>query len=609
MGGCDRSGHRPLGGTIDAKGTTMNGAQLLLKMLEAYAVEYVFGVPGDTSLPLYEALYDQRAKVRHVMARDERSASVMADAYARFSGKPGVCECPSGAGAIFSMAGVAEAFDATRPLILITSDTPLSGEGRNLITELDVKRLFEPVTKASWLLKQVDKIPETVRRAFRIATTGAPGAVHLAVPTEVMTGEFSGDPEWIKAEPGCRRYPALPFSAPASLIRSLADLLAKARRPAVISGGGAVQTGAGPELLSLVERLNCPLLNTMSGQGILPHDHPLSFGVIGDNGYHPHALKALTEADLLVYIGCKMGSVSTINWTCPPSPDDPRIVQIDVDPKQLSNTYHNLLDVIGDAATVLRELNQLLADAGMDRPRSGWVRGLDAERAAFWQASDNLLTSDTVPLKGARVISALNRRLNAKTLVISDAGTPTPYVTRFLRLTHPDSDIHIPRSYGGLGYAIPALVGAHCAHPEAKLVGLFGDGSLGMSAGELETIARLSLPAVIVHFNNASFGWIKALQKIRSGGRYFSVDFKAGDPALVAEGFGLTALRAETATELEMALDRAFQADGPVFVDVKSESPHIDMPPVYCWEKMTGKNGHSIADDTGNADQACKDAP
>ena len=562
----------------------------MVEMLKAYRVEYVFGVPGDTSLPLYEALYGQQTQVRHVMARDERSASVMADAYARFSGKPGICECPSGAGAIFSMAGVAEAFDATRPLILITSDTALSGEGRNLITELDVKRLFEPVTKASWLLKQVDKIPEMVRRAFRIATTGAPGAVHLAVPSEVMTGTFGGDPSWIQADLSCTRYPALPFSAPPRVIQSLADLLVKAQRPVLISGGGAVQTKAGPELLSLVERLNCPLLNTMSGQGILPHNHPLFFGIIGDNGYHPHALKALTEADLLVYIGCKMGSVSTINWTCPPSPNDPRIVQIDVDPRQLSNTYHNMLDVIGDAATVLRALNDLLAESGAERKRSQWVQELSTERAAFWQASEALLTSDTLPIKGARVVEALNRRLHSKTLVISDAGTPTPYVTRFLRLTHPDSDIHIPRSYGGLGYTIPALVGAHCAHPDAKLVGLFGDGSLGMSAGELETLARLSIPAVIIHFNNASFGWIKALQKIRSRGRYFSVDFTAGDPALVAQGFGLTALRAETGPELEAALDQAFQANGPVFVDVKTESPHIDIPPIYCWQKETGEH-------------------
>jgi len=458
----------------------MNGAQAVVEMLLAYGVECVFGVPGDSSLPLYDALYDASPRIRHVLARDERSAAFMADAYARLTHRPAVCECPSGAGALYSIPDIAEANSSSIPVILLTSGVSLAGEGKGAITELDHHKLLEPVTKWSSFLKHTNKIPETLRRAFRIATTGRPGAVHLAFPEEVMTGQMNGGKTAIYAEDECRRYPAYRTRGQAESIWQLADLLVTARRPVIITGGGAIHSQAGDMIKSVAELLSIPVVTTISGQGIMPDDHPLALGVIGDNAYHPHAHKAIDEGDTLLYVGCKMGSVSTIKWTKPYLRPVVKILQIDIDPTMLANNYGNHQSVAGDARLVLEDLYALLKQRDDQRPISGWVQELNQLRDSFWSSSLNQLESEAVPIKPQRVIHAVNRRLPESAVVIADAGTPTPYITQFLRLRGCGSRFIIPRAYGGLGYAIPAVVGAWLAWPDVRVVGMFGDGSLGM---------------------------------------------------------------------------------------------------------------------------------
>jgi acetolactate synthase-1/2/3 large subunit len=561
----------------------MRGARVLVEMLKAYQVEYIFGVPGDTSLALYEALHDAGGDIRHIMARDERSAAFMADAYARISYKPGVCECPSGAGPLYSVPGVAEANASSIPVILITSDIPISGEGKQTITELDCQGLFKSITKWSSVVKDLDRIPETVRRAFRIATSGRPGAVHIAMPQEALKGEVTSDDQMIYAEPECTNYPAYRTRGSRNELEKLVDHLLGAERLVIIAGGGANHSQAGQQVIALAEWMAAPVVTTISGQGIMPDEHPLALGVIGDNGFHPHAIKAVEEGDVLLYVGCKMGSVSTINWSLPSYKLERKIIQIDLDPELLANNSRNTLSVAGDARLILEDLIVLLRGKDRARERGPWVDGLNGVRDKFWQESEAAFQSDARPIKAQRVIAALNRRVTDPAIVIADAGTPTPYITRFLKLRGNGSRIVIPRAYGGLGYAIPALVGAYFARSDARLVGLFGDGSLGMSAGELETLARLNIPAVLIHFNNSCFGWIKALQALHSHSKFYSVDFTPGDPVRVAQGFGLKSFRVENAADLERCLDKAFASEGPVFLDVNTESEVSELPPVYSW--------------------------
>jgi acetolactate synthase-1/2/3 large subunit len=318
------------------------------------------------------------------------------------------------------------------------------------------------------------------------------------------------------------------------------------------------------------------------------------FGVPGDTSISLYealhdAQPAIEESDTLLYIGCKMGSVSTINWTMPSRPQGRTLIQIDLNPEMLGNNYKNTLSVAGDARLVAEDLAILLKSRTPQREPSDWLKALNQQRSKFWKMAEKELALPDIPLKPQRVIAELNRHLPEDAIVISDAGTPTPYITRYLKLSGKGSRFIIPRSYGGLGYAIPAVVGAHFARPQAKVVGLFGDGSLGMSAGELETISRLSLPVVLVHFNNSTFGWIKALQRLHSQEKYFSVDFSAHDPAKVAEGFGLSAQRVITPIELAQAMEAAFSSGQPAFLDVATEPEVENLPPVYSWLKTAEK--------------------
>lgn len=568
----------------------MTGAEVLVEMLKCYRVDTMFGVPGDTSIPLYEALHAASGTIRHVMARDERSSAFMADTYARLSHKPGVCECPSGAGPLYILPGVAEADASSIPLVVFTSDIPLAGEGKKTITELDCQKLFEPVTKWSHLVKDGARIPEIVRRAFRVATSGRPGAVHLALPQEVLTEEFPGTELDIYSEEECSVYPAYRTRGSRDKHEKVCSVLMEAKNPVIIAGGGTKHSQASQEILELAELLHAPVVTTISGQGIMPDEHELAMGVIGDNGYHPHAHQAVEEGDVLLYVGCKLGSVSTIKWTLPSFKPGRKILQIDLDPELLSNNYKNEISVAGDARLVLRDIVSLLAEKKFQARSSGWVYGLNRSRSEFWERSIGSFQAGAVQLKPQEVVFALNEHLKDQAIIIADAGTPTPFITRFLKLSHPESNFIIPRAYGGLGYAIPALVGAYRACSQAILVGLFGDGSLGMSAGELETLSRLQIPAVLIHFNNGSFGWIKALQALHSQERYFSVDFTPGDPAQVARGFGLEAVRVQTAQELKAGLQQAFACRKPFFLDVLSEPEVSEMPPVYSWEKAAQKH-------------------
>ncbi|MCF6247724.1 MAG: thiamine pyrophosphate-binding protein [Desulfobacula sp.] len=568
------------------KNKTLSGAQIIVEMLIAYGVEVVFGVPGDTSLPLYDAFYHSSSKIKHILARDERSAAFMADAYSRLTHKPAVCECPSGAGALYSIPGIAEANASSIPVILLTSGVALAGENKGTITELDHHKLFEPVTKWSGFLKYTHKIPDTLRRAFRIATTGRPGAVHLCFPVEVMNGRMSTKKMNIYAEKDCMQYPAYRTRGDADRIKQLANHLDGAKRPVIIAGGGSVHSQAGELIIKIAELMSVPVATTISGQGIMPDDHPLAIGVVGDNGFHPHAHEAIDNADTLIYLGCKMGSVSTIKWTKPPSDSqdsNQKIIQVDIDPVMLSNNYKNEICIAGDVFLVLKDLYHELQNMGCHSDISSWSKQINLIRKTFWQDSAAQLHSNAVPIKPQRVINAVNESLLEPSIVISDAGTPTPYITRFLRLKGKESRFIIPRAFGGLGYAIPAVVGAFLARPDAKIIGMFGDGSLGMSAGELETLVRLNVQSILIHFNNGSFGWIKALQSIHSQGRFISVDFTQNNMAKVATAFGMKSFHVQTPEQLDLAFNEAIGYQGPVFIDVVTEPEVSELPPVYSW--------------------------
>lgn len=573
----------------------MLGSDILVEMLGKYGVDTLFGVPGDTNVPLYTALQRRPELINHVMCRDERSAGYMADAYARISNKVGVFEAPSGAGAMYSLPPLAEAHASSVPVVLMTIDVPLPGEGRGVITELDCVKLFEPVTKASIQIKSPEKIPEIIRRAFRIATTGKPGAVHIVIPEDMLKAEVPTSSFSLHIEEECKNFPAYPTMAEPGKIEALLDLIEKAERPLLVAGGGANRSRARKALQSFAEQMNLPVVTTITGQSTMPDDHPLAIGVIGDNGYHPHANLALEEADLVVYLGSKVGSVVSIGWTFPSKNSDRKVAQVDIDPQVLANMTENTLSVAGDVRLVLEALQKV---AETRAPKSNiWIEKLNEYRSEFWDGAQHLFEDTELPLRPEPIVRAFSERLPHPVNILSDAGTPTPYMTRFLSMGDSESTFIIPRAYGGLGYAIPAVVGAWMAEPEKKTIGLFGDGSFNMSVGELETLVRLNVPAVLIQFNNGCFGWIKGLHRMLGQGANdcYSVDFTKTNAAKIAEAFGLKSYHVETLEQFEVAFEESLAHDGPCFIDVVVESLAERVPPVFSWLKKTGRDPLELA--------------
>ncbi len=572
----------------------MNAAEAIVTMLKAYQVRHIFGVPGDTSIAFYEALRSARDSITHVLARDERGAAFMADVYARLSGQPGVCEAPSGAGATYLVPGLAEANGSSIPQIAFTTDIPLEAEGRNVLTELDQKGVFRAVTKWNTTLQCANKVPEMIRKAFREATTGRAGAVQITLPEDILHEEFTADLATLYAQMACATYPAFRSVPDPAAIEEAVMLLLHAHRPVIVAGGGVTISRAWAELTELAELLFIPVGTSINGQGSIDETHPLSLGVVGGNGARPYANDILLKADLVFYVGCKTDSVTTQNWSLPPNNGKVTILHLDVDPLEIGNTYPTAVGMVGDAKLGLAELLHILKAKirlnGHEPEREGWADFAGLRQTWFKSQLASIL-SDARPIKPQRILDSLSRLLPRDAIIVADPGTATPF-TSAMYLSPAGRHIIIPRAYGGLGYAIPGVVGAKLACPAAPVVGLVGDGSFGMAAGDLETIARLGIPVTLVQFSNAEFGWIKTLQHLYQDERYFSVDFSTDtDYAAIARAFGLHGVHVDNPNEFEATFQAALKSDRPTFINVVSESEVTEMPPVHKWLQTIAERG------------------
>lgn len=560
----------------------MQGARALVDVLNQSGVRHIFGLPGDTGMAFYEALRDVRGQIEHIMTRDERSASFMADVYARVSGRIGICEGPSGGGATYIVPGVAEAQGSAIPLLCLTSDTPVNQQGRGVLTELDQESLFRPVTKWNTRVSSATTMAEATRRAIRMATAGRPGATHLALPTDSLEGETPdasvyGVPEYGSA-------PAMRVRPEQALIERAAAELAAAERPVIVAGGGVLTSQAWNQLTALAEALNVPVATSINGKGSIAETSRVAIGVIGGNGARPYANACVAEADLIVYVGSRTDSTTTCHWTLPLIENPPSIIQIDVAPFEVGNNYPVAVGLVGDAGLTLAALLEAVSrPSAVANRNEARIKHLNEERAAYWADVDGQAAIRSQPIKPAQVVRAMRAALPDDALIVADPGTPTPFLGAQYELRRAGRTTVIPRAHGGLGYAIPGVVGAWYAGEGRRVVGMTGDGSFGMSVGELETITRLGLPIVIIQCSNGSYGWIKELQHLYHGDRYFGVDFNPVDYAAIARGFGFRAAQVVDAEEVEHAVQTALADGGPYFLDIATESPITETPPVAAW--------------------------
>jgi len=567
----------------------MKAGRALLEMLKEYEVKYVFGLPGETTIPLYVEWYDF-PEITHVMARDERSASFMADAYAKVSFKPGVCEGPS-VGSTHLIPGVAEAYKASTPVIVFTTDIPLHLEKKNMLTGLDQTSLYKGITKETITVTKASEIPYVIRRAFRVATTSKPGPVHIRLPMDVLEEEF-GNPD-IYVQKDFAKYPGHRPIAEIEKIKEALELLIRSEKPLIVCGQGVLYSQAWEEVIELAELLGIPVGTTMTGKGSMPETHPLSIGVVGARGGTSFSNKILKEADLVFYIGCNIDSAATGNWTLPSPEEGKKIIHLDISEAEAGNNYPTDVILIGDAKATLRAMLDLAKEKIEKRkyeeiPR---IKEILKEAEEFRERLKGEMNSNEKPINPVRFIKELSEVIPSDHVIVTEPGVGAIHASAFYKVKKAGRSIIFNYSLGALGYAIPASIGAHYAKPESCIVALAGDGSFGFTAGELETISRVGGNINIILFNNQSFGWIRAAIRFEYGPKYFATEFKEVDYMKIAEGFGLEALKIEEPEDIRQVLKKAFSSEEPTFIEVKVDPEDKFVPPVPSWVKKAKESG------------------
>jgi acetolactate synthase I/II/III large subunit len=552
----------------------MTGVEAVVEMLRAHGVEAIFGLCGDTSLPLYDALARQ-GSIRHVLTRDERHAAYMADGYARVTGRVGVCEGPSGGGATYLLPGLVEANESSIPVLGINTDIAVSSRGKFTLTELDQRSLMKPLTKWNAVLDRAADIPRMFRAAFANMTTGRPGAAHVALPFDVQNGQVDAADVW--ADPSLGSFPSRRTGPDPFMVELAAKLVRSAKAPLLICGGGVVISRAESELLELAQKLSAPVATSISGKGSIDERHALAAGVVGSNGGTPETRAIVDAADLVLFVGCRAGSVTTERWRHP-APGKAKVIHIDVDPTVPGTNYRVDVPLIGDARLCLAALNEM-----MNGSRNSNDFSVARRKSEKFEKFRTLAESNETPIKPERVVAELSKALDSDAIVVADPGTPCPYLSAYYVVRGTGRRYFSNRAHGALGYALAASVGAHYGLPSVKAVAVMGDGSFGMCAGELETVVRLKLPITFVVISNATFGWIKAGQKSGYAKRYFSVDFGVTDHAKVAAAFGARSWRVTNPSDLGPVLKNALSSAEPTLVDIVCQPLHEAQAPVSEW--------------------------
>ncbi len=556
----------------------LTGAEAMVRMLEAHDVKHMFGLCGDTTLPFYDALARMDHGIEHILTRDERHAAYMADGYARVTGKPGVCEGPSGGGATYILPGVIEANESSVPILAITSDVATTSRGKYPLTELDQEALFKPLSKWNTSLDDATRLPAMVRAAFRAMTTGTPGATHLALPFDTQKGQVDEAEIW--ADERHRSYPAERAAPDQAAIEAAVDVLAKAKSAVAICGGGPVLSGATDALRRVASLLDMPVATTVSGQGSIAETDPLALGVVGSNGGIPATRAVVDQADVVLFIGCRAGSVTTERWRSPTR--DVTIIHIDSDPMVIGANYQTEVAICADARLAL----EALAD-GLEARQGLTAQGGAAKAKAAWEAKlaaySPLAASWETPIRPEVVMAALMDILDDDAVVVADPGTPCPYFSAHYRWQKPGRHFITNRAHGALGYSLGAAMGAHVGRPSVKTLAVMGDGSFGFACGEFETMVRHNMPITSIVFSNSVFGWIKAGQNAGFGQRYYNVDFNRTDHAAVARAFGVKSWTVKDPDDLRRVLKEAVEHDGPTLVDIHSQPLHEAAAPVSEW--------------------------
>ena len=550
----------------------MSTGQFYAKTLEAYGITHVFMVPAI----FHQAMAAmEETSIKRVTTHHEMSAAYMADGYARAGRKPGICMGQAvGAGNL--AAGLRDAYQSCSPVIAVSGGPQPDARYRYFYQVVEDFPMFGPVTKFNAMVQRPDRLPDLLRQAFRVSTTGAPGPVHLEFPGrlgEQINGE--GDFEVI-VEEKFTHLPAFRIAPDPVLVEKALALLTAAERPVIVAGGGITASGAGAELTELAEKLSIPVAVSLNGKESIPDDHPLSLGNVGTYGRRA-ANKIVEEADLVFFAGSRAGGLTTNNWKLP-RPGTPTI-QLDIDAAELGRNYPAKVGILGDARLTLR---QMIDATPSVTPRAAWVEyaqdGLRKWRAEMAPE----YSSDAVPIRPERICKEISDFLPENAVLVADTGHSAIWTGTMVNLNKPGQ--RYIRCAGTLGWAFPAALGAKCALPDQPVLCFTGDGGLCYHLAELETAARAGINAVILVNNNSSLQQVKKGIDTAYGGKQWGRSkemwvFNQGtNYARIAEEMGCLGIRVKQPGEIRAALEEAFTANRPAVIDVLSD---IDAAPAW----------------------------
>ncbi len=543
----------------------INGSQIVIECLVEQGVDTVFGYPGGNILNIYDALYKNQDRIRHILTAHEQAAAHAADGYARSTGRVGVCMATSGPGATNLVTGIATAYMDSVPIVAITCNVGTSLLGKDTFQEIDITGVTLPITKHNFMVRKVEELADIIRQAFIIAKSGRPGPVLIDIPKDITAAEceFSslkkgddGSSLLVKGNANFRRV--MNVNVPSDdEIRKAADIINKAERPVIYAGGGIKISGAENELLALAEKADIPVSESLMGRDVFPSAHPLCTWMVGMHGTRASNM-AVTESDLVLALGSRFSD--RVIGDPKKFAEHATVFHIDIDPAEINKNIHAGAELVGDLKQILARLLPLIEK----KSHPEWIKRIEEWKKDI-PASYNAVKPDSVNPKF--MLETVHKYAGDDAFITTEVGEHQMWTAQFYPFEKPRTFL-TSGGLGTMGYGTGAAMGAQIAHPDGRVVHIAGDGSFRMNCNELCTIARYNLPIVIVLVNNGTLGNVRVWQKLFYGKRYSHTTLDFGpDWKKLADAYNVGYIKASSNAEFDKAFKTAFDEKKPYIVD------------------------------------------
>ena len=531
----------------------LNGAEILIECLKEQGVDTVFGYPGGAILNVYDELYKHSNEIRHILTSHEQGASHAADGYARATGKVGVCFATSGPGATNLVTGIATAFMDSIPIVAITCNVGVPLLGKDSFQEIDITGITMPITKYNFIVKNVNDLARTIRKAFEIAQSGRPGPVLIDIPKDVTGNKAEYEP--VKIQPIVKYKKEICMED----IDKAVEMIEEAKRPFVFFGGGAILSDASEELRAFVDKVQCPVCDSLMGKGAFPGTDELYTGMLGMHGTKTSNF-GVSECDLLIVVGARFSDRVTGNPNKFAS--NAKILQFDIDVAEMNKNVIIDEGVVGDIKEVLAAVNEKLPQ----QEHTEWIKKIQEYKAKY------PLTYHLESLTGPYVIEEIYKQTEGDAIIVTEVGQHQMWAAQYYKFTKPRT-LLTSGGLGTMGYGLGAAIGAKMGRPEKTVVNIAGDGCFRMNMNEVATAARYNIPIIQVVVNNHVLGMVRQWQNLFYGQRYSATVLNdAVDFVKLAEAMGAKAVRATTREEFADAFKFALNAGGPVVIDCQIDS-------------------------------------